>query len=118
MPVEAASRNARWAASTSAPPSTPPTWAPTIEAPAIEPVAASSCAGVSPASAEPSPDAYSDAVIEPTTATPRTPPTSRAALFIAAPVEACACGTQLMRSSVAGAMTKPMPAATGIVAAM
>src|SRR4051794_39664640 len=63
-------------------------------------------------------EAYSEAVIDPTTATPSTPPISRVALFMAAPVDAFASGTQLMIDSVAGAMTQPMPAATGRVATM
>ena len=50
------------------------------------------------------------AVSEPTTATPREPPTSRMVSLIALPAPAWEAGTDAMIVVLAGAMTRPIPA--------
>ncbi|MEZ5137591.1 MAG: hypothetical protein R2711_02065 [Acidimicrobiales bacterium] len=58
---------------------------------------------------------YCEVTSEPSTATPRAPPSSRVVSFMAEPTPALPSGTELMMSVVSGVMTVAMPMASGMI---
>ena len=62
--------------------------------------------------------AKTEEATEPVSATPRAPPTNRVVSLTAEPTPAWVRGSEPMIDSVAGAMAKPIPAATIMLATM
>ena len=89
---------------------TPGTCAASASVKPTDPRAASRVAGSSrPSSSSTSLAPYSEEKSEPTTATPRVPPSSRVASLTAEPTPARAGGSTCMIDSVAGVLTSPRP---------
>jgi hypothetical protein len=84
-----------------------------FSAPPSEPLADVVWLALNPNSAAilPIPDEYTLATIDPMIATPRAPPIWRVVSLTAEPTPALARGSEPITLSVAGAITRPMPAA-------